>query len=129
MSKAKRRGEVDGPPWHPARTMEILDLMDRNRLIGEVMAECARLSGGGGALEEAKYNFWVRAFAQMQPEPGQLPDTALTDTVITKRTTGAMRFFGRSSEIRKERWGTLCRFAMNCLEAPPAKLRQAFEKV
>jgi len=64
--------------------MEILDLMDRNRAIAEVMADCSRLSGGSGALAEAKYTFWVRAFEQMHPEPGQLPDTALTDVTITK---------------------------------------------
>jgi hypothetical protein len=78
-----RSGSRSRRSWD--REIEIMELVDRNRRIAEVMAECARLRGGSGALTEAKYRFWARALEHLRPIPGQRPDTALADVVITKK--------------------------------------------
>jgi hypothetical protein len=64
--------------------MALLDLADRNDRIASIMAECARLYGGGGALAEAKYRFWAQALQHLHPVPGQRYDTPLSDVIITK---------------------------------------------
>jgi hypothetical protein len=73
----------------------------RNDQIAECMAEAARIYGGGGALSEAKYNFWVRTFEHLHPVPGQRRDSAMTDIVITK---GA-------SKLTKDDWKLAKRMA------------------
>ena len=111
------------------REIEIMDLVDRNRQIALIMQECSRLYGGSGALVEAKYRFWARALEHLHPIPGQRPDTALTDVPIMKRSTQNMQFYGRTSEIRKEKRGTKIRVALDCHGASPAVLKRAFEQI
>jgi hypothetical protein len=58
-SHDERRENRSARSWE--REMEIPTIIERNRRIAEVMAECARLHGGGGAIAEAKYRFWSHA--------------------------------------------------------------------
>jgi hypothetical protein len=112
------------------RQWELIDAYtERNRRIAEAMAEAARLHGGRGALEEKKYEFWASALEHLHPVPGQAPDTALTDVLIMKRSTTVTHFYGRTSEIEKQQWGTKIRVALNCREASASWLRKAFSKV
>jgi hypothetical protein len=112
------------------RQWEIIDAYtERNRRIAEAMAEAARLHGGRGALEERKYEFWASALEHLHPVPGQPKDTALTDVPIMKRSNQVTHFYGRTSEIIKERWGTQIRVALNCREASASWLRKAFSRV
>ena len=80
-------------------------------------------------MERAKAEFWARGIEALIPVPGQSHDTALTDLVITKGSSENMRFYGRTSEIVRERWGTKIHCAVNCRAVSPVKLRQAFTKM
>jgi hypothetical protein len=127
-SASDRRGNRTGA--NLIRQWEIADAYaERNRRIAEAMAEAARLHGGRAALEERKYEFWVSALEHLHPVPGQATDTALTDVIIMKRSNTVTHFYGRTSEIIKERWGTKIRVALNCREASASWLRKAFAKV
>ena len=115
--------------WHPNRTVEILDLIERNRAIAECMAECARVRGGHAELEAAKYKFWARALELLHPYAGQRADTPLADVVITKRSNQPMQIYGRVSEIIREKWGTRIRLALNSAGVSPKLLKADFAKV
>jgi hypothetical protein len=81
-ARDNRRENRSARSWE--REMEIPTIIERNRRIAEVMAECARLHGGGGAIAEAKYRFWSHALEHLHPFPGQARDTTLADVVIMK---------------------------------------------
>jgi hypothetical protein len=110
---------------------ELLQLVERNRRVAEVMAEMQRRYGGYDALASARERFWALGLDALQPLPGQPSDSAINcgGTIITKRSNPSMHFYGRCTEIIKERWGTRIRVALNCREASPAALRKAFARV
>jgi len=83
MSSSSDRGiSQSSRSWD--REMEILEIVERNRRIATIMAEAARLRGGGAALEAAKREFWARSAQHLQPVPGQRSDSPMTDVVIVK---------------------------------------------
>jgi len=71
---------------------------------------------------------------RLQPEPGQAADTVLgrriglphTGELLEKRSSAGMKIYGRASSIRKERWGTMVTFALDCRGVAPAALRNVF---
>jgi hypothetical protein len=116
-------------PFHTHQTETALGVVERNARVAALMAEAQRRFGGHDELHRAIAHFWATGLRALQPLPGQPPDSALTDVVITKRASGPMHFFGRISEINKKPWGVHARFAINCREASPPALRAAFDKV
>ena len=117
--------------WHRDQTALVLRLIDDNRRIAEIMAECQRRYGGVAALGRERARFWATSLRALEPLPDQQHDTAInTDGVtITKRSNQPMRFYGRTSEIERQRWGTRIRCALNCRQASPAALTKAFGKL
>jgi hypothetical protein len=117
------------------RQLEIAEeFAERNRRIGEVMAEVGRMPSGA-ELAALKYAFWVeRCLPHLHPVPGQRPDTALTDIIITKRSAGAMssfglrKFFGRTQRQYLAQGGVVADAEINCLAMAPAALAKATKR-
>jgi len=75
-----------------------------------------------------------RHIASTDPRPEQRADTMLGNlyadrNLISKRSSENMRFYGRASQIERQKWGTKCRFALDCRGASPGQLKKAFEQV
>jgi hypothetical protein len=117
--------------WHPQQSGLVLQIIAHNRKIAELMATVARMRGGGAELERAKQKFWERGIEALIPVPGQSHDTALTDTVITKRSTGSMPsyglrgYFGRVQRCYRAQGGMICEAAVRCSDLSPAMLVKA----
>ena len=113
--------------WHPDRTMEMLGLIERFRHYERIVAS---YPDPVGELARIKADFWVAARGALDCLPVQRGQQC--GTRLGKRSAlggRRMQFYGRTSEIEAQRWGTKIRVALNCREASPALLRKAFEQV
>jgi hypothetical protein len=125
---------LEAPPWQSIEDLELI-----GRLAGQHAAneQARRERDVRGELASRLREWFAGELVRLDPVPGQRPDTVLghrvglpaSGTLVSKRSGESMRFYGRTSEIRKERWGTKIRCALNCAEASPKKLRQAFAKM
>jgi hypothetical protein len=127
-----------GEKLHPAALQAKLD--------AQVWAD------GRDWLDAARWAFWQKPYFEHCPENAardqnqraraylsqyldesdavEAPDTHLGSILgMRKRLGETMRFYGRTSEISKQRGGTRIRCALNCREASLKKLRQAFGKM
>jgi hypothetical protein len=100
--------------WHPDRSLELLQLLADAQRHQAAEAEARR--GRDARVDlAARMRQWFAGpeLAQLCPTPSQPTDTVLGDRIglpltgelVNKRSSGAMRFYGRTSEIQKERWG------------------------
>jgi hypothetical protein len=93
--------------WHKDQALLVLELLAHNREIAAVMADAARRFGGGrGEVAREVARLLVTSLRALRPLPSQPHDTAIdTDgVIISKRSAEAMRFYGRTSEMVKQRW-------------------------
>lgn len=99
--------------------------------------EARRARDVRGELAATMRAWLAGELGRLQPAPSQPMDSVLgervglphTGELLNKRSTGVTRFYGRTSEIRKQRWGAFVRRALDCRGVPVATLRRAFANV
>jgi hypothetical protein len=116
--------------------MEIIELVDRIRRHGAAVEQAARQRDVRAELASAMRAWFAGELGRISPGKHQPMDTVLGERVglphtaeLLSKRSGAMRFYGRTSEVERQRGGTKIRCALNCREASPAKLRKAFKRV
>jgi hypothetical protein len=111
--------------------MRVLHILEHNRRVAELMAEAQRRYGGHAELAEHRERFWWAGLNALEPLPNQPTDTQLDigGTIISKRSSTPMHFYGRTSDIQRQPYGLVVVATVNCREASAAVLNKAFGRL